>query len=47
MNLLKESQKSVHGVIRTAYMTITDVQTFNLLEFLITYPSQVFIQLFL
>ena len=41
MQLLQMSQKSVHGVIRTAYMTVMDPQSFNLLEFLTTYPAQV------
>jgi hypothetical protein len=41
MHLLKESQKSVHGVVRTAYMTVSDSSNFNLLEFLNTYPAQV------
>lgn len=42
MHLLQASQKSVHGVIRTAYMAVSDTQSFNLLEFLNTYPAQVF-----
>ena len=46
MHLLKESQKSVHGVVRTAYMTVSDSSNFNLLEFLNTYPAQVNIILF-
>jgi dynein heavy chain len=41
MHLLQASQKSIHGVIRTAYMAVSDAQSFNLLEFLNNYPSQV------
>jgi dynein heavy chain, axonemal len=41
MQLLSMSQRSVHGVIRTAYMAISDTQNFNLLEFLHTFPAQV------
>lgn len=41
MNLMLQSQKSVHGVIRTAYMTVSDTQSFDLLEFLNTYPAQI------
>lgn len=41
MQLLNQSQKSLHGVIRTAHMAVTDSQNFNLLEFLNTFPAQV------
>jgi hypothetical protein len=41
MNLLNMAQKSLHGVIRGAFMTISDLPTFNLLEFLNNFPSQV------
>jgi hypothetical protein len=41
MNLLNMAQKSLHGVIRGAFMTTTDLSTFNLLEFLNNFPSQV------
>ena len=39
--LLQMSRKSVHGVIRTAHTAVQD-QGFNLLEFLSTFPAQVF-----
>ncbi|CAF0837526.1 unnamed protein product [Adineta steineri] len=41
MSLLKESQKSLHGVIRQAYHTLSDPSSFNLIEFVNTYPAQV------
>lgn len=41
MSLLKESQRSLHGVIRQAFSAINDSSSFNLIEFLSTYPSQV------
>jgi len=39
--LLAMSRKSVHHVIRTAHTAVQD-QGFNLLEFLSTFPAQVF-----
>lgn len=39
-DLLKMSKKSLHSVIKTAYLTIQDPQ-FKLLEFENTFPSQV------
>lgn len=39
--LLEMSRKSVHHVIRTAHTAVQD-QGFNLLEFLSTFPAQVF-----
>lgn len=41
MHLLQASQKSVHGVIRGAFMTISDTTSFNLLEFLYGFPAQI------
>ncbi|CAF3729197.1 unnamed protein product [Adineta steineri] len=41
MSLLKESQKSLHGVIRQAYSALADLSSFSLIEFLNSYPSQV------
>jgi dynein heavy chain len=41
MQLLNMSQRSLHGVIRTAYMAVSDAQNFNLLEFLHTFPAQI------
>ena len=38
--LLGMSRKSVHHVIRTAHTAVQD-QSFNLLEFLSTFPAQV------
>lgn len=38
--LLQETRASLHGIIRTAFMTISD-QGFNLIEFLNTFPAQV------
>ena len=40
MSLLRMSQKSLHGVIRTAAMAIQDTN-FQLLEFLNMFPAQV------
>ena len=40
MSLMLMAQKSLHGVIRTASMAIQD-QSFQLLEFLGTFPAQV------
>ncbi|XP_074644897.1 dynein axonemal heavy chain 5-like [Tubulanus polymorphus] len=40
MSLMMMAQKSLHGVIRTAYMAIQDT-SFNLLEFLSMFPAQV------
>ncbi|CAF4402891.1 unnamed protein product [Rotaria socialis] len=41
MSLLKESHRSLHGVIRQAYSALSDKQSFHLIEFLNSYPSQV------
>ncbi|CAF0729412.1 unnamed protein product, partial [Didymodactylos carnosus] len=41
MSLLKESQKSLHGVIRNAFNALSDPSSFNLIEFLNTYPAQI------
>ena len=38
--LLSMSRRSVHGVIRTAFTAIQD-SSFNLMEFLSTFPAQV------
>lgn len=36
------SQSSLHSIIRTAYVAVSD-ESFQLLEFLDTYPAQVII----
>ena len=41
MSLLKESQRSLHNVIRQAYNAISDPSSFNLIDFLTTYPAQI------
>ena len=41
MVLLNAAQKSLHNVIRSAYVTISDEESFDLLKFLKSYPSQV------
>jgi dynein heavy chain len=41
MSLLKQSQRSLHSVIRQAYHVLTDTSSFNLIEFLNNYPAQV------
>ncbi len=40
LQLLLMSQKSIHGVIRGCYVSISDIENFNLLEFLHTFPAQ-------
>ncbi|PAA83928.1 hypothetical protein BOX15_Mlig010548g3 [Macrostomum lignano] len=40
MTLMQQSQRSLHGVIRTAYMAISD-QNFQILEFLDMFPAQI------
>lgn len=41
MSLLKEAQRSLHGVIRQAYHALTDMSSLNFIEFLNSFPSQV------
>ncbi|UJR23298.1 hypothetical protein I4U23_026313 [Adineta vaga] len=41
MSLLKESQRSLHGVIRQAYHALADISSLNFIEFLNSFPAQV------
>lgn len=41
MKFLNLSKKAVHAVIRTAYLNITESESFNLIEFLDSFPAQV------
>jgi dynein heavy chain, axonemal len=41
MVLLQESQRSLQNIIHQAYNTISDSLTFDLIDFLTTYPAQV------